>query len=41
MRPLEEICFPHYVSLSEEPLELATVRFGELVSKLARQALGR
>jgi len=41
VRPLEEICFPHYVLLSEEPLELATVRFGELVSKLARRALGR
>jgi hypothetical protein len=41
VRPLEEVCFPHYVLLSEEPLELATVRFGELVSKLARRALGR
>ncbi|HLT36018.1 MAG TPA: hypothetical protein VK034_07025, partial [Enhygromyxa sp.] len=41
VRPLEEVCFPHYVLLAEEPIELATVRFGELVSKLARQALGR
>jgi hypothetical protein len=41
VRPLEEICFPHYVLLSEDPIELATVRFGELVSKLARRALGR
>ncbi|MFO7564173.1 MAG: hypothetical protein R6X02_16120 [Enhygromyxa sp.] len=41
VRPLEEVCFPHYVLLSEEPIELATVRFGELVSKLARRALGR
>jgi hypothetical protein len=41
VRPLEEICFPHYVLLADESIELATVRFGELVSKLARRALGR
>jgi hypothetical protein len=41
VRPLEEVCFPHYVLLADEPIELATVRFGELVSKLARRALGR
>ena len=41
VRPLEEVCFPHYVLLADEPVELATVRFGELVSKLARRALGR
>lgn len=41
VRPLEEVCFAHYVLLSDEPIELATMRFGELVRKLARRALGR
>jgi hypothetical protein len=41
VRPLAEVCFPHYVLLADEPIEVATLRFGELVSKLARKALGR
>lgn len=41
VRPLEEVCFPHYVSLADESIERATVRFGELIAKLARRALGR
>jgi hypothetical protein len=41
VRPIEEVCFPHYVLLDNESIELSTMRFGELVSKLARAALGR
>lgn len=39
VRALEEVCFPHYVSLDAESVELATHRFGLLISKLARRAL--
>lgn len=41
VRPLEEVCFPHYVEIRGNDIDAATLRFGEIVSKLARQAIGR
>ncbi|HKE15969.1 MAG TPA: vWA domain-containing protein [Kofleriaceae bacterium] len=39
VRPLEEVCFPDYVVLDDDELEVATARFGRMVGKLARRAL--
>ena len=41
VRPLEEVCFPHYVVLQGDDLETSTRRFGEIVTTLCRRALGR
>jgi hypothetical protein len=41
VRPLAEICFPHHVVLSAEDIETSTRRFGEIVSRLVRRAMGR
>lgn len=42
VRPLSEICFPHYVEIkSADNLDVAVRRFGEIVSRLAKRALGR
>jgi hypothetical protein len=41
VRPLAEVCFPHYVELTDPELDRSVRRFGEIVSNLARRALGR
>jgi hypothetical protein len=41
VRPLAEVCFPHYVELTDPELDRSVRRFGEIVSGLARRALGR
>ena len=41
VRPLSEVCFPHYIELTEAELETSVRRFGEIITGLARQALGR
>jgi hypothetical protein len=41
VQPLEEICFPHYIVLDEAMLDVSVRRFGELVARLVRTALGR
>ncbi|MEM6292432.1 MAG: vWA domain-containing protein [Myxococcota bacterium] len=41
VRPLTEVCFPHYIELLDEELDRAVRRFGEIISGLARRALGR
>ncbi|MEM6991770.1 MAG: hypothetical protein AAF721_14785 [Myxococcota bacterium] len=42
VRPLSEICFQHYVEIKPgDPLDVAVRRFGEIVSRLAKRALGR
>jgi hypothetical protein len=41
VRPLTEVCFPHYVELLDSELDRSVRRFGEIVSGLARRALGR
>jgi hypothetical protein len=41
VRPLAEACFPHHIVLSKEDIETSTRRFGEVVSRLVRQAIGR
>ena len=41
VRPLAEVCFPHHIVLSKEDIETSTRRFGEIVSRLVRQAMGR
>ena len=40
VRPLSEVCFPHYVEIKPgDALDVAVRRFGEIVTGLARQAL--
>ncbi len=41
VRSLDEVCFPHYIELLDPELDRAVVRFGEIISGLARRALGR
>jgi hypothetical protein len=41
VRPIEEVCFPHYVELDTDSLDVSTRKFGEIVSNLARRAMGR
>lgn len=42
VRPLAEVCFPHYVEIkSGDPLDVAVRRFGEIVMGLTKRALGR
>jgi hypothetical protein len=39
VRPLDDICFPHYVQLDEDSIDDSVKRFGTIVMKLVRQAL--
>jgi hypothetical protein len=39
VRPLEEVCFPHYVLLEEAEIDPAVRRFGTIVTGLVRRAL--
>ncbi|MBY0231558.1 MAG: hypothetical protein K2W96_19910, partial [Gemmataceae bacterium] len=39
VRPLSDICFPHYVLLQENRVDDAVKRFGQVVMKLVGQAL--
>lgn len=41
VRPITEVCFPHYIELLDPELDRAVRRFGEIISGLARRALGR
>jgi hypothetical protein len=41
VRPLEEVCFPHHVVLTDEDLEVSARKFGEVVVRLVGRALGR
>lgn len=41
VRPLEEVCFPHYVEVIGSEVDALVRRFGEIISGLARRALGR
>jgi nitric oxide reductase activation protein len=38
---LTEVCFPHYVVLEEDDLDLSVRRFGTIVARLVRKALAR
>jgi hypothetical protein len=40
VRPLEEICFPHYILLDDQQLDASVRKFGEVVVRLVGQALG-
>ena len=40
VRPLEEVCFPNYVLLDSEQIDVAVARFGRMIGDLARRALG-
>ena len=40
VRPISEVCFPHYVELNEEELDPAVRRFGTIVAGLVRKAMG-
>jgi hypothetical protein len=39
VRPLEEVCFPHYVEVTEADLATAVHRFGRIVAGLVKRAL--
>ena len=41
VRPLTEVCFPDYIELLDPELDRAVRRFGEIITNLARRALGR
>jgi cobalamin biosynthesis protein CobT len=38
--PLDQICFPHYVLLQDRELSSAVRKFGEVIMRLVKQALG-
>ena len=40
VRELEEACFPHYVVLDDDQLDVAVARFGRMIADLTRRALG-
>ncbi len=39
VRKLEEVCFPHYVVLDDDNVDLAVARFGRMIADLARRGL--
>ncbi len=39
VRPLEEVCFPHYVEVDEANLDGAVSRFGQIVARLVGRTL--
>ena len=39
VRPLEEICFPHYVEVTDESFEVAVRQFGQIIARLVHRAL--
>lgn len=41
VRPLEEVCFPHYVVLDDDDMNTSVRKFGEIITKLVGRALGR
>jgi hypothetical protein len=40
VRPLAEVCFPHYVVLDDAEPDVAVARFGRMIGDLARKGLG-
>jgi hypothetical protein len=40
VRPLDDVCFPHHVLLDEDDIDASVRRFGTIMMKLVRQALG-
>jgi nitric oxide reductase activation protein len=40
VRALEEECFPNYVVLDDDQLDVAVARFGRMIADLTRRALG-
>jgi hypothetical protein len=41
VRALEEVCFPHYMVLDDDQIDVAVARFGRMIGDLARRALAR
>jgi len=41
VQPLQEICFPHYVLLTDQEFDVAVRKFGEVVIRLVGTALGK
>lgn len=39
VRPLEEVCFPHYVEIEDDNLDGAVSRFGQIVARLVGRTL--
>lgn len=39
VQPLEEICFPHYIVLQEDNLDVCVRQFGRIVARLVRRAM--
>jgi Mg-chelatase subunit ChlD len=40
VRPLSEVCFPHYVLVQDDDVQVAVRRFGEIVVRLVAGAMG-
>ncbi|MEL6546311.1 MAG: hypothetical protein AAFQ82_16910, partial [Myxococcota bacterium] len=41
VRPIDEVCFPHYVEITEGELESAVRKFGNVAANLVSRTLGR
>lgn len=41
VRPIDEVCFPHYVEITEGELESAVRKFGNVAAHLVSRTLGR
>jgi len=39
VRPLEEICFPHYVEVDDAKIDGAVARFGRIIARLVGRSL--
>jgi hypothetical protein len=39
VRPLEEVCFPHYILLQEDDLHASVTEFGAVILRLVRQVM--
>ncbi len=39
VRPLEEICFPHYILLQEDDLQASVAEFGTVILRLVRTVM--
>jgi len=39
VQPLAEVCFPHYVLLSDPSIEITVRKFGTVIARLVQRAL--
>ncbi|MEL6896044.1 MAG: hypothetical protein AAFP90_08075, partial [Planctomycetota bacterium] len=41
VQPLEEVCFPHYVELTDHDINISVRRFGGMIANLIRRSVNR